>query len=243
MRASASAGARAARRGGAAAWGARGGRAVLRSQRRPRRPGARGRPRARLLERLLERSAQLGERAAVPRRGRQRRVERARERARQVPAPAPRAAASGAPDAPRGRGRCRAAHRVDAAKRLVEHERERVEVGLLADLAALALLGSHVGERAEHVAGARQGVLAGEARAAEVGQLCRRALAPAPRSWRSGTSTFWGLTSRWMTPRSWACSSAHRRARRRSRAALVVERPPSAISSRERAPSTSSEIR
>ena len=64
-----------------------------------------------------------------------------------------------------------AANGVDPAQRLVQHERERVQVGLLPHLAAFALLGRHVGERAEHVAGARERVLAGEAGAAEVGQL------------------------------------------------------------------------
>ena len=76
-----------------------------------------------------------------------------------------------AADPPRRLCRRRSPHRVDARERLAEDERERVEVGRLAHLAPLALLGRHVGERAEHVAGASQHVLAGQAGAAEVGQL------------------------------------------------------------------------
>ena len=48
----------------------------------------------------------------------------------------------------------------------------------------------------------------GQARAAEVGQL--RRLRGCSR--RSGTSTFWGLMSRWMTPRAWAWARAPQRA-------------------------------
>ena len=97
-------------------------------------------------------------------------VDRPRQRARQV-APGARQRAERASDPARRRSRRRAAHRVDAAQRLVQHERQRVQVRGLAGLAAFALLGRHVGERAEHVAGARQHVLAAQLRAAEVGQL------------------------------------------------------------------------
>ena len=97
-------------------------------------------------------------------------VDRARELRRQVAARA-RERRQRAADAADGRGGRGAAHGVDAGERLVEDERQRVEVRLLADLASLALLGRHVGERAEHVAGARERVLADEAGAAEVGEL------------------------------------------------------------------------
>ena len=65
--------------------------------------------------------------------------------------------------------------------RLVQHERERIEVAGLAGLAPLALLGRHVCQRAEHVARARQHILAGQSRAAEIGQL-----GPPTRSWTGG---------------------------------------------------------
>ena len=68
-----------------------------------------------------------------------------------------------------------AAHRVDAREALVEHERERVEVGALVDPVAVGLLRGHVGERADDVARARQRRVAGQVRDAEVGQLRRRA--------------------------------------------------------------------
>ena len=74
-------------------------------------------------------------------------------------------------DAPCGGCGCGAAHGVDAAERLIQHERERVEVGAGPNLVAVDLLGGHVGECAEHVPGARQRLLAGEQRAAEVGEL------------------------------------------------------------------------
>ena len=63
-------------------------------------------------------------------------------------------------DAPRGRGRGGPAHRVDAGQPLVQDQRQRVEVGGLTDLQAFALLGRHVGERAERLAGARERVFA-----------------------------------------------------------------------------------
>ena len=59
-------------------------------------------------------------------------------------------------------------------KRLIQDEPERVEVGLGTSLFALALLGRHVGERAEHVPAACERLVAGERRAAEVGELGRR---------------------------------------------------------------------
>ena len=76
-------------------------------------------------------------------------------------------------DAPQRRGRRARAHRVDAGQRLVEHEPERVEVAALVDALARRLLGRHVGERADDVAGAGQRLVAGQVGDAEVGQLGR----------------------------------------------------------------------
>ncbi len=83
--------------------------------------------------------------ACVSSRGRSRRV-RASGRTR-------------AADAPCGLRRGGAAHGVEAAQRLVQNQRQRVQVDRLADLATLALLGRHVRERAEHVAGSREHIL------------------------------------------------------------------------------------
>ena len=61
------------------------------------------------------------------------------------------------------------------ASALVEHERERVEVGALVDLLARGLLGGHVGDRADHVARAGERRVARQVGDPEVGQLGRRA--------------------------------------------------------------------
>ena len=127
----------------------------------------------RALQSPFERLAQLGQRAAVAGIGRERVVEGTGELAWEVAAQ-PRQGLELCPDAPDRRCGRGTTNGVDSAERLVQHERERVEVGLHADVASLALLGSHVGERAEHVARARQRVLPDEARTAEVGQLRRR---------------------------------------------------------------------
>src|SRR5436190_738117 len=58
--------------------------------------------------------------------------------------PAPAQTLYGLAEAPHGRRRAGAAHRVDAAQRLIQDECERVQVGRLAGLAALALLRRHV---------------------------------------------------------------------------------------------------
>ena len=87
-------------------------------------------------------------------------------------------------DSPRGGGGVGPPHRVDPAERLVEHQCERVEVSLLAGLVAFALLRRHVGEGAEHVAGAGQGIFSRQARAAEVGQLGGNAMLLAARGVR-----------------------------------------------------------
>ena len=64
--------------------------------------------------------------------------------------------------------------RVLAAPALVERQGQRVDVGLGARRAALGLLGGHVGERADDVAGRGQGRRVGEAGDAEVHQLGAR---------------------------------------------------------------------
>ena len=71
-----------------------------------------------------------------------------------------------------------AAVRVLAAPALVEHQGQRVDVGLGAGLAALGLLGRHVGEGADDVAGRGQRRGVGEAGDAEVHQLRARLRRP-----------------------------------------------------------------
>ena len=66
-----------------------------------------------------------------------------------------------------------AAHGVVAGEGLIQDQGQRVDVRGLARGLAFGLLRGHVGERPEDVAGAREDVLAGEARTAEVGQLRR----------------------------------------------------------------------
>ena len=112
-------------------------------------------------------------RPPLARRGVQRAVQRAGERPRQLAAAALQRRQR-PPDAPHGRGRRGPAHGVDAAQRLVQHERQRVQVGLLCPPRDPRSARGHVGERAEHVAGASERFLADEARAAEVGQLGSR---------------------------------------------------------------------
>ena len=73
------------------------------------------------------------------------------------------------PEPPRG-PRCGPPDRVDAAQRLVQDERQRVQVGRRAGRQSLGLLGGHVRGGADHVARAGQRVAAEHARDAEVGQ-------------------------------------------------------------------------
>ena len=112
---------------------------------------------------LVERPALVGPRA-------QRGVDRRAQLLRQVLARAPQRRQHGA-DAARGRGGRAGADRVDARQRLVEHEREAVEVAALVDALAGGLLGRHVGEGADDVAGPRERLVAGQVGDAEVGQL------------------------------------------------------------------------
>ena len=108
--------------------------------------------------------------AAGPGRGRQGAVDRVGERGGQIGAAAPERV-DGTAD-PAGRlGRVGAADGVDPGQRLVQDEGQRVEVRRLCGGLAFGLLGGHVGERPEDVAGAGEDVLAHQARAAEVGQL------------------------------------------------------------------------
>ena len=74
-------------------------------------------------------------------------------------------------EAARGGGRAAGAHRVGAGPGLVERERERVDVAGGRHAGALGLLGRHVGQRADHVARARERVAGGHVRHPEVGQL------------------------------------------------------------------------
>ena len=74
-------------------------------------------------------------------------------------------------DAAGGRGRGAGAHGVVARERLVEDEREAVEVAAVVDALAGRLLGCHVGEGADDVAGAGERLIPGEVGDAEVRQL------------------------------------------------------------------------
>ena len=187
------------------------GQSAISSRERARAVRGRSRPRLRVrpcCQSLFEDDAQILQCPATVRVDRQSGVERAHECARQVRA-ARRQRGQLTPDTPGGGGGRGSAHGVGAREPLVQDERQRVQVGGLADLAAFALLGSHVGERAERLAGTRERVFAGQAGAAEVGQLGRRPAHIAI----VGTSTFCGLTSRWTTPRAWAWARAWARAR------------------------------
>ena len=72
---------------------------------------------------------------------------------------------------PRPLGGRRGRYGVDAGERLVEHQSQRVQVGLHARDPALRLLGRHVCRRADDVAGERQAVLPDQAGHPEVGEL------------------------------------------------------------------------
>ncbi len=82
--------------------------------------------------------------------------------------------AGAAADRAHGGDRVAAPVRVLAAPALVQRQGERVDVGLGARLEALGLLGGHVGERADHVAGRRQPGRVGDQGDAEVHQLGAR---------------------------------------------------------------------
>ncbi len=75
---------------------------------------------------------------------------------------------------PRRRPRTAAADRVHAREPLVEAEPERIEIGLPPHVGALGLLGRHVGQGPDDVAGQRERVVARDPRHTEVRQLGRR---------------------------------------------------------------------
>ncbi len=75
------------------------------------------------------------------------------------------------PDTACRRGGARGAHGVDPRERLVEDERQRVQVGRPVRGVALRLLRRHVRERPDDVTGARQGLVARDGRDAEVREL------------------------------------------------------------------------
>ena len=97
-------------------------------------------------------------------------VDRVGQLAGQVGAQATQAAGAAA-DRPRGGGGVGAAVRVLAAPALVEHQRQRVDVGLGAGRPALGLLRRHVGEGADDVSRGGQGRPVGEPGDPEVHQL------------------------------------------------------------------------
>ena len=142
----------------------------------------------------------------------------------------------------RGRDGAAAADGVDAAERLVQHERGRVEVGRRAGLLALGLLGRHVGERADDVAGARERVAARphDPRDAEVGQLGG---GRARRAARRGRARSTGLTSRCTTPLRVRVRQRRRTARSRSPPRRGRTARPRAAARASVPPRTSSETR
>ena len=118
-------------------------------------------------------------------------------------------------DAPRRGGRRGAAHGIDAAERLVEHERERVEVGA----ARRPRRRRSARGPCRRACRARRRCGSGTPRRRAARRRSRSAWrrerhsgpagAPGPGGGRrAGTSTFWGLMSRWITPRPCACRSA-----------------------------------
>ncbi len=123
-----------------------------------------------VVERILDRAAELLQGGAARGAGLQGGVDRVAELAGQVGTEAAQRARSAA-DRARRRGGRRAAIRVLAAPALVQGQSERVDVGLGAGGLALGLLGGHVGEGADDVAGRGQGGAVGEAGDAEVHQL------------------------------------------------------------------------
>ena len=122
------------------------------------------------VERVLDRAAELLQRGPVVGTGSEAGVDLGGQLARQVGAQATQRPGTVA-DRPRGRRRALAAVRVFAAPALVEHQRQRVDVGLGAGGAALGLLRGHVGEGADDVARRGQRSAVGEVGDAEVHQL------------------------------------------------------------------------
>ena len=106
-----------------------------------------------------------------------------------------------------GHEACRRGEGTSPRQHLVQHDAERIEVGLSGNRLPEGLLGRDVVGRAEHASGDRQPLLGERARDAEVGDL-GATFVP--------ISTFWGLTSR-CTIRARARRRAHARSRSRRR--------------------------
>ena len=117
-----------------------------------------------------EGGAQVGHGPPLARAGAQRPVDRPRQVARQVAALAAQRGQVGAELARPLKGGA-GPHRVDAGERLVDDDRQRVEVGGGARFQARRLLGGHIGQRAEHVAGVRQALGVDHPGDPEVSQL------------------------------------------------------------------------
>ncbi len=126
-----------------------------------------------LVERGVQRAAQRGERRARLRLDGHGGVDRAAQLDGQVAAHAVQGRQAHA-DPARGGGGVAGPDRVDARERLVEDDAERVDVDGGGDLLPARLLGRHVGERADDVAGAREDVVVGHPRDPEVGELRAR---------------------------------------------------------------------
>ena len=125
------------------------------------------------VERVLDRVAHFLERRAAVGARVEAGVDLLGELARQVGTEAVQGAGAAA-DRAHGGDRVAAPVRVFAAPALVQREGERVDVGLGARLEALGLLGGHVGERADDVAGRGQPGRVGDQGDAEVHQLGAR---------------------------------------------------------------------
>jgi hypothetical protein len=98
-----------------------------------------------------ERAAEILHRAPLPGSWPERLIDGPAELARKIQALASQGREMGAETA-RAQGRGARPHRIDPGQRLIEDERQRVEVGGRADVAALCLFGGHVRRRPDYVA-------------------------------------------------------------------------------------------
>ena len=117
-----------------------------------------------------QRLAQIGDPAALARMGPQGEIESRAERARKV-APLTAQGRQVGAEAPGPLSGGGYAHGIDPGEGLVENQGQRIEIRRDTGLAARRLLGRHVGQRPDHVAGHGQRVAADHASHAEVGQL------------------------------------------------------------------------
>ncbi len=116
-----------------------------------------------------QRASQLLESPSLARARAEREVDRLAQLARKLAAlPAQRRQMH--PHTTRGLARGPGPNRVDAGQALVQHEREREQIGRCAGREPLGLLGRHVRGRPDHIAGHRQRVATSHARDAEIGQ-------------------------------------------------------------------------